>query len=704
MEQDGDWDDLGVTLSSGEWRMEHLLGEIRRGYRQGLHCDAEVLCQDGARIPCHGLVLAAASSTLAEALEGASSAGDGADGRLVLLAPGHPPGQVRHLLDHLHFSACDFLSCCERDPLPESILMDFGVNSFSLPPEDSPDDVTDPLNTELFQPVVKLEKLELEECEKWIKPEIKNVEGRPRVKLKRGRKRKAESTRWLTKINRIKKHKKLTVVEETRKIPDVDDRTIEAQVEHLESLFRDGQGHVTVNLVNEGGNPSCPRNSNLVRFMGLAGIQKRGDADSDAIVATPIAWSTKEDLYDSVLTKQFTTLGNLLKDLYGFSDFEVFAHKALLPKLGLRRNFMAYSLTSYRNQYASKNPDEVREILKRPDLVAAAATTDKCKKDFGSEDDSHFSEGDVSLLFDGTAEAGSCQDLVLITYTCKGALTAQRWQFDPQKNHKLTWIRYHLALFFDVAVFWKGASLNPPKHGIKKLFERVYQLRLEHRALQDCLANPGLEQKEEGKDVPTEQCPVCGEVFSLGTSNNRARFARHKEDHEIADFKCDCEFTWRSLREKKFHVLLVHRNEDNMYSKCDLCHFVGTRNQIEGHVLHDHEPTTCEHCGETRNGTEKLKQHVMRRHPEHMTERMKRRKNNSGGVCSLCGVFYTELSRHIKIKHHKSQECTCEICGMKFTVKTSYNRHMLNMHAPKEDLKHGCDKCQKRFGKSVNCF
>ncbi len=138
--------DLSIALRRGTICNE-IFEQFRNLYREGLFCDLDIVCGEGTRMPCHSLVLGAASTLWAKAALADLHRAAGED-KLLLLAPDHSPGQVRHLLDHLYCVSSDPATCCDDGLLSPDLLLDFGLDRmwtpqcFPLKQEDASDDGT----------------------------------------------------------------------------------------------------------------------------------------------------------------------------------------------------------------------------------------------------------------------------------------------------------------------------------------------------------------------------------------------------------------------------------------------------------------------------------------------------------------------------------------------------------------------------------
>lgn len=83
-----------------------------------------------------------------------------------------------------------------------------------------------------------------------------------------------------------------------------------------------------------------------------------------------------------------------------------------------------------------------------------------------------------------------------------------------------------------------------------------------------------------------------------------------------------------------------------------------------------------------------LKKHIRQIHGVHLT-------------CNFCGLecdnrFF--LAKHIDLEHTMNvKEYVCTICSKISPNQQSHERHIKDVHEPKEDFIHKCTLCEKSF-------
>lgn len=208
-------------------------------------------------------------------------------------------------------------------------------------------------------------------------------------------------------------------------------------------------------------------------------------------------------------------------------------------------------------------------------------------------------------------------------------------------------------------------------------------------------------QKRMAKNVKItpriKLCSHCGEEFNIKDTKSEGAYSRHMKIHTIEKFKCDCEPTWKTNREKNFHMKCVHMghfgcepcvrtfaSEDVFKSHMELTHsgakfFICAECGFETHtkgnlqihtqLSHDKEIQTCNICGAQFEGTYRLKAHLKRTH-------------NELKPCPYCGQFFKNINKHINTSHTADSEkkYQCKECGKGFIDITKLNGHMMNVH------------------------
>ncbi|XP_055314293.1 zinc finger protein 90-like [Sitodiplosis mosellana] len=123
------------------------------------------------------------------------------------------------------------------------------------------------------------------------------------------------------------------------------------------------------------------------------------------------------------------------------------------------------------------------------------------------------------------------------------------------------------------------------------------------------------------------------------------------------DMNCDfCDVTFGTLKEANRHYKVKHNNQSRGYVKC--CSIKLSENSLmNAHIVYHLNPEVfkCQICGEVKKTYQSYRQHK-----------------------------YTHFNQF-----------TCDICQKVFTVFSSVERHILNVHASK--AKFPCDQCDQSF-------
>lgn len=175
-----------------------------------------------------------------------------------------------------------------------------------------------------------------------------------------------------------------------------------------------------------------------------------------------------------------------------------------------------------------------------------------------------------------------------------------------------------------------------------------------------------------------KQCPHCGKVFKVNkTMSDNSHVVDHMAHCKLERSSCDCGLTFRTAREKRRHMLLVHsgikyyecsqcnfinksqRVLDNHFEyfhgfpgreeMCDLCYKTfKCRNHLQIHRF-NHENYMCQHCHSEILGRVPYRNHMKKVH-------------HAGFVCDVCSKICfnkAELGKHKKVAHEDNAYLTC---------------------------------------------
>ncbi len=190
-----------------------------------------------------------------------------------------------------------------------------------------------------------------------------------------------------------------------------------------------------------------------------------------------------------------------------------------------------------------------------------------------------------------------------------------------------------------------------------------------------------------------KQCHECGLVFSLTNINEEQKFINHKRMHYIKNFKCDCDVTFKNYPEKKTHFQLFH--SDGKFAKCEQCSFVANPEAVRRHFEKWHsdgadKEYVCPTCGVTAKNKHGYYFHMM-------THKVYK--------CEVCGESVTghkKLVQHRRRAHpQKPEEHPCGQCGKVYASERKLKEHNFRMHVPDKDRPYPCPDCDRGFARSL---
>ena len=172
----------------------------------------------------------------------------------------------------------------------------------------------------------------------------------------------------------------------------------------------------------------------------------------------------------------------------------------------------------------------------------------------------------------------------------------------------------------------------------------------------------------------TRQCTECGKVFTCVTVQDEMRLAKHRRNHRIEKYRCDCPGEFNSLASKIRHFKLVH--SDGRFEKCDSCWYINTPENVKLHKESEHHYgrritnlSVCDICGKTLNDGKALYMHKLTH------------KTFTCGICKAEVKGYSSFQTHKKNAHPKEPESyPCEVCGKMFNEKMKLKNHFLRIH------------------------
>ncbi|XP_074040239.1 uncharacterized protein isoform X3 [Leptinotarsa decemlineata] len=192
-------------------------------------------------------------------------------------------------------------------------------------------------------------------------------------------------------------------------------------------------------------------------------------------------------------------------------------------------------------------------------------------------------------------------------------------------------------------------------------------------------------------------CPYCDKMFTTSELSNHT-----KEEHDDPQpFKClHCKLVYGNFINFKRHLcndiicetcgknfrnirnFALHKNECNykeVTKRCTECYESFSLSSFQAHFATHKFP--CSFCG-------KIFRNRKVRYRHEYNHRM-----NQGGLCPLCGRFYTFLPQHMRTHENKqSRTVKCSLCPKLFMNKADLNRHMKLLHMTTRII---CERCLK---------
>ncbi len=719
--------------------------EVRDFYQGGAFYDVEIVCGDGGgggweegdRISCHGLFLAALSPLVKEALL-TSHYSDSAKESFQVLLPDCRAGAVRRCVDALY-------ACAAEEARAEEIAGDKEVR-----------EVLDTLGIDLNRPTttarqgeesedkLKVDKMEVE-CDYFVDEEghallnddFEGVPSKKRRKRKRGRPPKSVKSE-----------------ESTLPLRLWEAEEVESNVEQVRANVTQGSGSIRVELMEEPLNPSRHTHSakrERSMFMCILGLKKDGAA-ATATRAVPLGWSPSaaEELTPAGISSQHAAFCSALRSVFGLSHMETHHQSQVFARMGVAHNpnasRMYYNL---KRKYVCYTDDQLRSLL--TEEVTAVHETGTAKSGLAGVLLSPGGERVLDLDLTSDLVPADVDDIVLVSFEQSGSAPAHFLSVGSEDTARAADVQQCIRAFFDVLCLGRQARDTSTRYPVvpacETILEEYRNLNLPaatYQVVTEFLKDKdGTKRKNLSGLERERQCEDCGRVFQMTTLNDTYAFNSHRRSHFFEKFECSCEVTWKTAAEKRAHVLLVHKESDG-YVKCKECDFVAKRKTVERHEQTEHSPFTCEYCGEEIWGETNLRVHMKISHTELAAGDLKRvakKKNQKTKSpfaltshcktmpppCTVCGKTFEkpiQLYSHFRGIHleRKCPHCDftgkgeasiklhlrkwhpaekdlpkqCEQCGKTLRDAKHLQIHVLAVHTPAEERPHPCDKCDRR--------
>ncbi len=639
-----------ITIKSSGDHYNTMLDSLFHYYVNEIFCDVKIVCRDRSEINCHKLVLAGLSDMIKEALE------DVKDDVAIVLMPDQDSVDLVQCLDAMYK--------CRKDdsgwinPVLQQVLQDLSANQVSSLLK---------LKTE---PPIKSEDEE---------PHFESLEEEQIIQPKRKLTKPPGPSN--AKIRRV--HKPLCA---TKGVKTEDMR---GQVNSLDAMMEKKMGtlFVNVNQCQDNSMPRAPTGSADVCYMMLTGIKVIGDG----INSLPLVWSPQTVPIDYQLVQQLKYCGNILKNVFGLSDIELYGQLHVRQLVGAKRH-KDLEHQSVHRELSLYDSSKLKAILEEQEMTIVSAKG--LQK--GSLSKTFNQDEEIAVKIVKEIPIEEIDGVMLITVHSDGQVIGDI--LNP--CIKTTWQRSErdsvgkdlFQLFFKIVLLRSGEKQCNNCPELVNLYHKHAVLKRRHDMARDYLKDESLKGKVDL--ALSEVCQECGQVFDLTTQEGRSQSTRHKREHSYANFKCDCPVSFNNITEKKRHIFLVHRKG---YVKCDLCPYVGTPRSLPKHNEFSHTRFTCEHCGISLSNKYNLAEHTALLHPEKATAESL--KKVESGVCKHCGLYFKRIAKHIRDKHEvggrDTKVATCSECGKTFP-KRSIRRHQLS-HLSYEQLPFHCSECPRRY-------
>ena len=231
-----------------------------------------------------------------------------------------------------------------------------------------------------------------------------------------------------------------------------------------------------------------------------------------------------------------------------------------------------------------------------------------------------------------------------------------------------------------------------------------------HDSCKFCLQNwfklRAKNQRELDKNTKKEEhyqrtvCPYCNKRFC------EPYFAeKHiKYEHGTNPFSCEtCKKSFQSKQALKYHTDTQH-SALSQYYKCSICDksfksSVSLNNHIK-YVHSDDRKHCCKSCDSKFKQKKHLREHYLRVHGiNQYREKYHQDEETEQFFCGHCKSVFKykkDLNSHIKLQHEKKTKFACEQCPSNYIHKKSLLDHIKQKHKEvKRDI--ACPVCGKKF-------
>lgn len=492
-------------------------------YNEHLHCDAKIVCRDKTVLPCHKLVLASLSDLLRLTMIKPDQ-----DCDAVIILPDVDSNDMVRFLDYVYHgdkinSSIQRIVQVLDVELAVGLNVDEDVDDYAKKAKKEDDNYSMANQGESDCDISEIDMMSEDSTNE-------GQSGRSKKKDKKARKRKGDRRTNALKWDQLMKHRRKMTL---NKLPYTVQAMIAERVEYLNNALANKDTHLTVETRQTQESLIVPRYpNNDIHFMAILGVCK----SSYCIEATPIVWS-QPDVSKDTVTK-FKAYGDALKEVFGMNDLDVYGLQTLKHCLGLKyQNFQ-----HEKSVIAKEPPEQLLEFVNSQEMTEAAkSSTPKPAFLQGCEEE-------VVLHLSDHVKPENMEGLLLLEYDLKDNLFCHCLQTSYGKSKEVVCAEF-IKLFFKVLLLQTANKFPEQDEELIRLSHEYSKMRVRYELASELLKDPSKHQKMKSG----EQCQECGKMVT------KRQASRHKMDHFYSNFACDCPVTWKSLAQKKHHVLLVHR-------------------------------------------------------------------------------------------------------------------------------------------------
>ena len=241
---------------------------------------------------------------------------------------------------------------------------------------------------------------------------------------------------------------------------------------------------------------------------------------------------------------------------------------------------------------------------------------------------------------------------------------------DQLENHVITQHKQYPCLICKTK-YVDLTSFNHHKQSSSHILQKFLQMppkpKLSSSSESESDSN-GPPVEEQPVKVPK---PIVRRIYRCEVCNKKCRnptqFVRHVSTHSNKEVTClECGLAFKNRRKLRIHRVTMHGYKPKIPPKRKI---LGTR--------------ICQYCGEKFEEHSTYKNHLSRKHREHMKDQK----------CKICGEFYKHGQNHI---HMKTHEFPCHLCG-KMIHDGNVEHHMGVWHTENKDKPFVCNQCGKGF-------